>query len=308
MAGMKIPFLRPVVPPHVFCLKADAVTYASVRRDPPRGFAQSRSFAYPPGSLGAGTSGTPLFSREAIAEAVESARRLSEGRLTRASVVFPDAWARMLPIDFEAIPSSTAALQEMVGWKIKKLLPGITAELSIASRPMTAAGAGPRQLVAAAPKDTLHSIEAAFDSAGVRVGALAPASLVLFDGLSDALSARAAGDYALVHRSDDSFVFIVGRDGVPIFFRQRPADEEAESQEQEIRLSLSYYAEKLQGTGISAVFVHDETPAGSPLAEAFPVAPQPLAGSLLNADAGFDERVQARPELLAAFASVYGRS
>jgi hypothetical protein len=305
---MKIPLLRPVVPPHVFCLLTDGVTYANVRRDPPCGFAQSRFFGYPPGSVGAGAAGTPLYSREAIAEAVESGRRLSEGRLTRASVVFPDSWARMLPVDLDAMPGSEVALMEMVTWKVKKLLPGITGELSIAFVEMTPVGPTQRLLVAAAPAETLRSIEGAFQSAGVRVGALAPASLALFGGLSGFLAARSSGDYALIHRASDSFVLLVARDGQAIFFRQRPAEEEPEGQDQEIRLSLSYYTEKLNGTGLSAVFVHDETPQAPPLEASLPVAPQRLGAALLGADPGFDERVASRPELLAAFASVYGRS
>jgi hypothetical protein len=304
---MRIPFLRPVVPPHVFCLLSDGVTYASVRREPPAGFAQSRHFPYPPSTLGSGPAGTPLFSREAIAEAVESGRRLSEGRLTRASIIFPDAWTRMLPIEFDALPDAEEAAREMVTWKLKKLLPGVTTDLTVVFREMTSTGATRRLLVAAAPTETLQSIERAFEGAGVRIGALSPASLALFEGLSPALGARASGDYGLVHRASDSFVFFIARNGTPIFFRQRPAEEEPADHEQEIRLSLSYYAEKLQGGGLASMFLHDETPKGASLSAAFPVAAQPLSGDLFGADAAFDERVAARPELLAAFASVYGR-
>jgi hypothetical protein len=304
---MKIPFLRPVVPPDVFCLLGEGITYASVRRDPPRGFAQSRYFVYPPGSLGAGAAGTPLFSREAISEAVESGRRLSQQRLTRASVVFPDAWVRMLPVEFDTLPESAPAAREMVAWKLKKLLPGLTTDLTIAFREMTAVGEGKRVLVAAAPTETLRSIETSFESSGVRVGALSPASLVLFDGLAPAFASRAAGDYAFVHRASDSFVFVVARNGKPVFFRQRPAEEEETDQDQEIRLSLSYYTEKLAGAGLSAVFLHDETPREGQLSGSFPVPPQALCGSLFGADTSFDERVTARPELMAAFAAVYGR-
>src|SRR5262252_4198696 len=167
---MKLPFLKPVVPPHVFCLVADGITYASVRRESPAGFVQSRHFAYPPNTLGSASSGTPLFTREAIAEAVESGRRLSEGRLSRASVVFPDAWARMLPIEFDTLPDSEPAVREMVLWKLKKLLPGVTSELTVVFREMTAVGEGKRLLVAAAPTETLVSIEKSFESVGVRVG------------------------------------------------------------------------------------------------------------------------------------------
>jgi hypothetical protein len=302
---MKIPFLQPVVPAHVFCLLTDGVTYANVRRQPPVGFAQSRHFAYPPNTLGAGAAGTPLFTREAIAESAEAGRRLSEGRLSRASVVFPDSWARMMPVDFDSLPDSEPAARQMVLWKLKKLLPGMTSDLTVVFREMTTIGAGKRLLVAAAPTETLQSIEKAFESAGVRVGILAPASLVLLEGLSPVLSARAGGDYALVHRAPGSFVFLVANAGTPIFFRQRPSEEEGSGgHDQEVRLSLTYYAEKLGGKGLAAAYAHDESPTEGALVEAFPVPVEPLSGRLFGADGAFDERVTARPELMAAFAAV----
>jgi hypothetical protein len=305
---LKIPFLRSVVPPHVFCLLADGVTYARVRREEPVGFAEARGFAYPANALGSSPSGTPLFTREALSEAVTAARRLAEDRLSRASAVFPDSWARILPIDFDSLPDSPEGVREMVLWKLKKLLPGVTSELSVAFREMPPAGGGRRLLVAAAPAESLRSIEQAFESLGVRVGMLSPASLVLFEGMAPALSALAGGDYALVHRTPGSFSFVIARDGVPLFFRQRPAEEESEDHEQELRLSLSYYAEKLQGPGLAAVYVHDEL-AGKGFAEAasFPVPPVPLSGKIFGADAGFDERIASRPELLPGFAAVWGQ-
>jgi hypothetical protein len=304
---MKIPLLAPVVPPHVFCLTAEGVTYAQVRRDPAPGFAQVRHTAYPPNALGAGASGTPLFTREAIAEAVQAARRQSGGRLKRASVVFPDAWARMLAIDFDTLPQNADAAREMVVWKLKKLLPGVHTDLSVIFRDMPPVGGERRLLVAAAPAETLHSLEQAFDAAGVRVGALAPSSLALFEGMAPVLSSRTPGDYALVHRSPGSFVFIVGREQVPLFFRQRPLEAEDGDHDQEVRLSLSYYAEKLNGPGLSAVYVHDALPGSDGDAlSAFPHPPLAISGRLFGANGDFDSRVAARPELLPGFAAVLG--
>ncbi|HEY7111872.1 MAG TPA: hypothetical protein VIA45_02970 [Thermoanaerobaculia bacterium] len=302
---MKIPFLRPVVPPHVFCLLTDGVTYANVRRDP-AGFAETRSFSYPAGSLGASASGTPLFTREALSEAVSAARRLSEGRLTRASVIFPDAWARMLSIDFDTLPDAEAEAREMVRWKLKKLLPGVTAELAVSFRDMPT-GEGKRLLVAAAPADTISSIEKSFESLGVRVGLLSPSSLALFEGTAPLLSERAGGDYALLHRAAGSLSFLIARGNAPLFYRQRPADEEPEAHAQELRLSLSYYEEKLKGPGLAALFVHDEAGrnAADPLPP-LPVAPVALSGPLFGADAEFDRSVATRPELLPGFAAVWG--
>jgi hypothetical protein len=307
---MRIPLLPPVVPSHVFCLMAESVTWANVRRDPTPGFVESRSFVYPPNSLGAGPSGTPLFSREALADAVDAARKLSGGRLSKASVVFPDSWARILPIDFDTLPESQEAARDMVLWKLKKLLPGISEELSVVFEEMPRAGDGEiRLLVAAAPTESLHSIEQSFETLGVRVGALFPASLALFGGLSPVLGPLSGGDYGLIHRTPGSFIFVIARDGRPVFFRQRPEEEAEGDQDQEVRLSLSYYLEKLHGTGLSAVYVHDAV-AGGVLASAsaLPVKPTPITGKLFSADRGFDERVAAKPELLPAFAAVYGRS
>jgi hypothetical protein len=302
---MKLPFLQPVVPPHVFCLRTDGITYASVRLEPPVGIAESRSFAYPAGTV---TGDPPRFTREAVLEAVEAARRLSGGRLTRASAVFPDAWARVLPVEFDALPSAPEAVQSMVIWKLKKLRPSEKTEMAVAYREMPPAGEARRLLVASAPTETIQSIERSFEEAGVRLGSLVPESLSLFEGLGPHLTARTAGDWALVHRTAGSFVFAISSAGRPLVFRQKPAGDEDGSQDQELRLSLSYYAEKLKGAGLSAVYLHDSSGQAALSDAAFPVTPSRLSASLLGADRSLDERVAARPELMAAFAAVYGRA
>lgn len=304
---MKLPWLGPVVPPHVFCLLPEGVTYAQVRREPPAGIAQSRFFAYPAGTVTAGAGRAPIFTREAIAESVEAARRLSDRRLSRASVVFPDAWVRILPIEFDTLPDAPDALGSMALWKLKKLLPASTAELSVVYREMPPVGQVRRLLVAGASAQMLLSIEKSFEALGVRVGALVPESLALFEGLGPQLSQLARGDWALAHRSAASFVFAVSSNGKPVLFRQRGAAEQGGGRDEEIRLSLSYYAEKLKGAGLAAVYVHDAMP-GDALAAAFPSPPVRLTSRLLGADPALDERVSTRPELLAAFAAVCGRT
>ena len=305
---MKIPFLAPVVPPHVFCLLDEGVTYARVRHEAPAGFAEARHFRYPAGSLGGPSGGAPLVTREALAEAVKAARALSDGRLTRASVVYPDSWARILPVEVETLPPDRAAGAEMILWKLKKLLPSLTGDVAVAWEPMPVLSDEKRVLAATTSRAALEAIEHAFDELGVRLGYIAPASLALFEGLAPALSAAAGGDYALLHRSGGALSFFIGRGADPIFYRQRPPGSD-EDQDREARLSLSYYAERLKGPGVRAVYVHDETPDGE-LAKvsAFPVAPVVVSSRLLGTDAGFDERLAARPELLAGYAAVSRRA
>ena len=313
--SIRVPFWKPVVPSHVFCLLPDGVTYARVRREEPYGFEEARHFRYPGGPLAPGStaSAATILTREAIAEAVKAARALAGGRLTRASVVFPDAWARILPIEVESVPDQSDAGREMLLWKLKKLLPGHPTDLVVVYEPMPALTDEKRVLVAATPRETVESIEKAFEETGVRVGYLAPAGLALFEGLARTLSQAAAGDYALLHRSSGVLSFFIARGSDPIFFRQRPpggdpdGESEAEAHDREARLSLSYYAERLKGPGLAAVYVHDELP-GRALekATAFPVLPVAISGRLFSADRAFDERVAAQPELLPGFAAVYG--
>jgi hypothetical protein len=304
---MKLPFVGPVVPPHVFCLLEEGVTYARIRREPVPGFEEARHFRYPGQSLAKGAGNAPLPTREALAEAVKAARALSGGRLHRASVLFPDAWARVLAVELEAPVSADDAGSQMLLWKLKKLLPQTSGEMALLYRTMPALDGENRVLVAAIPRETIDAIEASFEALGVKVGYLAPASLALFEGLAPTLAASAGGDYALLHRSSGGLTFLIGRADKPLFFRQRPPEED-EDHDREARLSLSYYAERLKGQGLAAVFVHDERAEGRLEAlSAFPVTPVRVTGRLFSADANFDERLAARPELLAGFAAVYGQ-
>jgi hypothetical protein len=300
---VKIPFLGPVVPPHVFCLLEEGVTYGRVRAGSPSGLEESRHFRYPAGPFERGVH--VRLTREALSEAVRAARALSGGKLSRASVVYADSWARILPVEVESLPTDDDAGREMVAWKLKKLLPAAAGEMAVVWRAMPVVSEEKRVLVAAAPRDTMESIERAFEELGVRVGYLAPASLALFEGLSTILGREAANDYGLLHRSNGGTSFFIARDREPIFFRHRPADDD--DPDREARLSLSYYAEKLGGPGLSAVYVHDELP-GRLLEKvsAFPTAPVPLSARVLPVDADFDARVESRPELMAGFAAVLG--
>jgi Tfp pilus assembly PilM family ATPase len=303
--SIRVPFLKSAVAPHVFCLLPDGVTYARVRAEEPAGFEEARHFRYPAGSTATGA-GIPT--REAIAEAVKAARALAGGRLSRASVVFPDAWAKILPVELESMPDRTDAGREMVLWKLKKLLPGHPTDLAVVYEPMPELADEKRVLVAAMPRETVEAIERAFEESGVRIGYLAPASLALFEGFAATLSAAASGDFALLHRSSGALSFFIARGTAPIFYRQRPPEtDEDQDHDREARLSLSYYAEKLNGPGLSAVYVHDELPDRNlEKMSAFPAAAIPLSGSLFGADRAFDQRVTARPELLAGFAAVWG--
>ena len=90
-------------------------------------------------------------------------------------MVFPDSWARILPVELESFPDGSDAGREMVLWKLRKLLPGHPTDLVVTWEPMPALTDEKRVLVSAISRETVESIERAFEENGVRIGYLARA-------------------------------------------------------------------------------------------------------------------------------------
>lgn len=299
----------PVVPPDAFALTDAGTTFVRAARGPRPGVELLRHFDHAPGAFTLGSVGTPVFSPDAFAPVVEASRRAVNGGLRRAGVTFPDAWARTMTLDFDVLPSGQRERTEMVHWKIKKLLPGKVDELEIAFAEIPKGGNGVRLLVSAAPRETLRSIEAAFSASGVRVGRLEPATLALFNGLDRRLGAAARGDYLFLHRSRGATSLLIARSGRPLFYRQKSTAHDPVDDLQEIRLSLSYYAESFGEAAPPALFVLDE---GSPGAAEFPdleaLQATPVSVELLDVDPSVGLHARAHPESLAAAASAWEAS
>jgi hypothetical protein len=296
----------PVVPPDAFALTDAGATFVRASRGARPGVELLRHFDHAPGSFTLGTAGTPVFAADAFASIVEAARRAGNGGLRRAVVTFPDAWARTMTLDFDLLPAGRKERAEMVHWKIKKLLPGKVDELDVAFAEIPKAGEGVRLLVSAAPRETLRSIETAFAASGVRVGRLEPATLALFNGLDRRLGAAARGDYLFLHRSRGATSLLIARSGRPLFYRQKSTAHDPVDDLQEIRLSLSYYAESFGEAAPPALFILDE---GSPGSADYPdleaLHATAVSAELLDVDSSVGLHARAHPESLAAAASVW---
>jgi len=297
--------LRPVIPPDAFALTDGGATFVRVARSERPGVALLRHFDYAPGAIRLGSSGTPIFARDAFAPLVTTARRATSGGLRRASVVFPDAWARTMTLDFDLLPPGRKERAEMVHWKIKKLLPGKVDDLDVAFAEIPKTAGGVRLLVSASPRETLRSVEAGFAAAGVRVGLLQPATLALFNGLDRKLAHAAGGDYLLLHRSRGASSFLIARGGYPLFYRQKSTAIDAVDDAQEIRMSLSYYTESFGGEASPTLFVLDEDEGSTEYPALDTLTPTPLTADLLDADPSLALHVGAHPEALAAAASAW---
>ena len=259
---MKIPFLRSVVPPHVFCLLDDGVTYARVARGGAGGLRRGAALPVSGGlARQVASGGAPLLTREAVAEAVKAARALSGGRLTRASVVFPDAWARILPVELETMPvRPTRPGTEMVLWKLKKLLPQAHRR-SVEVRLRGDAGPLGRE-AACSLAATARARRSSRSNAPSRSSACAsgtsrrPRSRSSRDSRRARPRRRAATTRCSIAPAGSTSFFIAPRRPIRSSSASGPPGDD-EDHDQEARLSLSYYAERLKGPGLRAVYVHD---------------------------------------------------
>ena len=297
----------PVVPPEAFALTDTGATFVRVSRGERPGVETLRYFDHAPGSFTLGSFGTPVFSADAFAPVVEAGRRAGGGGVRRAGVTFPDSWARTMTLDFDLLPPGRKERADMVHWKIKKLLPGKVDDLEVAFAEIPkGTGGGVRLLVSASPRETLRSVETAFASAGVRVGRLEPATLALFNGLDRRLGEAARGDYLFLHRSRGATSLLIARSGQPLFYRQKSTAVDPVDDVQEIRLSLSYYAESFGEAAPPPVLVLDES---SPEGDAYPaleaLAATAVSADLLGVDASVALHARAHPEALAAAASAW---
>jgi hypothetical protein len=316
--------LAPVVPRNAFALTGEGATFVHVSDGERPGVSAARHFDWPDGMPAAGPHGTPVFERSAFSDIVRAASKLLGGRVSRACVTFPDVWAKTMTLDFDMLPPSPRERAEMVAWKVKKLLSARVEDFQIVFREIESApppaaepaeGAGisapvpeVRLLVSAAPRETLRSIESAFGAAGVRVGLLAPATLALFDGLDSRLAAACGGDYMLLHRERGGATsLLIARSGRPLFYRQKSSGSGQIDESQEIRLSLSYYADTLGRGALSALYVCDEEPADEPFPANSPIPAEPLSPALLSADESLGLHAAARPEVWTAAAATMER-
>lgn len=293
------------MPAEAFALSDQGATFVRVSRQERPSIEVLRHHDYPAGSWTVGTLGAPVFGNDAFRPAVESARQAVRSGVRRACVTVPDAWARTLTLDFDVLPSGRRERSDMVIWKIKKLLPGRVDDLEVVFSEIPKSGDGVRLLVSAAPRDTIRSIESAFAATGVRVGMLSTATLAFFNGFDDRLSRSAGGDYLLLHRSGRTSSLLIARNGHPLFYRQKSATEEGTDDAQELRLSLSHYAETLGGAEAPALYLWDEPQAADHSdADALAAAGlRPVNASLLQADPSLDFHSAAYPEALAAAAA-----
>ena len=249
-------------PPHVFSLDAERLRYGQFARD--RHGYRLRAFRERPlprdpfqhGPLG-GPPRDPAAFRELVAELVKGV----PGGVREASLVLPDTWLRITFTETGELPSSAEALDDVLRWKLKRLVPFRVDELRISATevsPVPGQEEPRRLLLGFAVEQLLAQVEEAFAAAGVRLGQVSNASLALLAAVEPASPGAFS---ALVLVGDDGYTLIFARGGEPVLHRYKgftgnlPEASRASFVGRDLRLTRNFLDEHFPGAAIASVLL-----------------------------------------------------
>lgn len=287
------------MPPHVFGLGAQALAYGRFARAA-GGFefeAYGR-IALPEGLFAPGPLGGPLHEPAALREPLAELVREAGARVSEASLVLPDAWLRVAFVEVGELPRSSTALDELMRWKLKRLVPFRVEDLRLAAVevPALAGQEEPRRaMLCFGIEAVLAQLEALFAGQGLRLGQIVPASLAVAAAAHEVTGGPELT--GLLIASEEGYALTFLQAGDPLLHRYRALARSSGGERlvvRDLKLTRTFLDERLPGSELARLLLlcpEDAVPAWTEsLAFAFerPVVPLrreqlPLRGTLPEA-------------------------
>lgn len=184
-----------------------------------------------------------------LAEVItETAEAAGLARKKRWSVALPEAVARTLIITLESKPANRRELDEILSWKLERVVAASSNELRISRQRLSPAAGQERYLLTVAREAVLSEYEAVFAAVGWQTGLLLPRHLGEAQWL---VWDNTPGDKILVSGNRAGFTSVVVRNGEPVFVRAYVCEPEARADELH-RFAL-YYRDRVAGVGAAGV-------------------------------------------------------
>lgn len=299
-------WIRSRRPPYAFVLDGERI---SLLARPPIKGGGAAPFRFlerplPAGAFPRDKSGIPVAGAP-LQETIGTLLRLAGLKITGASLVVPDTWVRVVTVSVERPDENVKEVEEILNWKFAKIFGEPVPPLRIVWQPAGPDEEGQRLLAMATPEEAAASWEAAFQSHGVRVGAVETSAIAL----SLLWRRRFPEKGFLVWTDGPSVSTVFFRGGELRFVRTREAPD-AEDALQEIRLSGSFFesdAETAEALSIAADGACAAGPGGSPVVERLRAFRAESGGrDVLPARLVAPETLPADPAALLAFAAMTG--
>jgi type IV pilus assembly protein PilM len=188
----------------------------------------------------------------------------------RVSLILPDNLAKVSIVTLPERPATRKLLREMLRFKLRRSVPFRLEDAAISSWALPGPGPELHVLVSVMMRSVVEQYEAAFEAAGARTGLIDLCTPSLFNLARPELAkAVATGtDAALLNCTRNYFTLMIVRADRVVFFRCKTyaggEEDDASGRlavmARELTSSFSYYAEKLEGSGVGTVFVRAVSP------------------------------------------------
>jgi hypothetical protein len=250
------------VPPHVFALDDERLRHGQFARDRHgfrlRGY---REAALPRDPFQHGPLGGPPRDAGAFRELVAGFVKAIPLPIKDASLVLPDAWLRVTFTESGDLPKTADALDEVLRWKLRRLVPFRVDELRIGATevsPIPGQEEPRRVLLGFGVEQLLTQVEEAFTAAGVRIGQVANASLSLLAAVAP-LPADSFGTLVLVEA--EGYTLIFARGDEPVLHRYKaftgnlPEAARASFVGRDLKLTRNFLDEHFPGSSVGPVLL-----------------------------------------------------
>jgi hypothetical protein len=216
-------------PPHVFALASGSLTYGGFHRsDGGYVFDALETLELAPNTFTEGVLGGPVREPRLFHEQVAGFVASLTGPIEAASLVLPDTWLRLIFSEFSELPRKSRERDEIVRWKLKRLVPFRVEDLRLSALPVTPFPTQEeplRLLLGFAIEVLMSQLEEAFHAAGVELGCVTNVTLAALASLEHAVSPDDLA--ALVMVQDDAYTLSYFRRGEPLIYRYKAHDERA---------------------------------------------------------------------------------
>lgn len=180
--------LGPVpAPPHIFAVDERTISYARFERAETKfRFNEFRRVELKADCFLPGPLGGPLRDRDAFGLALDELLAKISVSVTEASLVLPEAWMRTVFTEINTLPRKQSERNEVMRWKLRRLVPFRVDELriAVAETPALPGQEEPlRILLGFAIESLLSQLESAFGGRGIKISWISNESLALLPAL-----------------------------------------------------------------------------------------------------------------------------
>jgi len=248
--------LRTPPPPHAFSAGVDALLYGRMGRDR-QGLERVETQPLADTWCQLGPVGVLHVDKAQLDAAIGTLVKRLDKPPTRASLVVPNAWVRSIVLDVENFPRQRDEAEDVLRWRLKKLLPCRPEEVRL---DWLRGGENGRVLVLLALERPLAVIEEVFAASGVHIGCVEPTALALTSLLPPASEAA-----LLVTNEARSLGLVLVIAGKVALVRHKALPADAGMAEtfavRELARTLAHARERERTTGVVNVWVASPQPA-----------------------------------------------